>query len=62
MNSPCKGCADRAVGCHGRCEKYLAFDAERVKIRLARQQEHLVRYAKIESVIAWKKQDTKRKK
>lgn len=26
MNIPCKSdCADRRVGCHGKCEKYIAW-------------------------------------
>lgn len=25
----CKGCTDRAVGCHGTCEKYAEFLAKR---------------------------------
>lgn len=24
-NAPCYNCPDRAVGCHGDCEKYRAF-------------------------------------
>ena len=35
--SPCLDCADRAIGCHGKCEKYWAFraaaDAELVDIK-----------------------------
>lgn len=23
--SPCKGCADRSVGCHSKCEKYVDY-------------------------------------
>lgn len=26
--SPCKGCADRVPGCHGKCEKYIKFRAD----------------------------------
>lgn len=26
--APCKDCHDRTVGCHGKCEKYLAYRAE----------------------------------
>ena len=26
--SPCLGCKDRHEGCHGKCEKYLAFKKE----------------------------------
>lgn len=29
MKPPCKGCPDRAMGCHGKCEEYAAFKAER---------------------------------
>ena len=25
---PCKGCKDRAVGCHGSCERYARFKEE----------------------------------
>ena len=25
MKAPCKGCPDRAVGCHGKCEQYTAY-------------------------------------
>lgn len=25
MKSPCYGCEKRAIGCHGSCEKYIAF-------------------------------------
>lgn len=28
MTAPCYKCPDREVGCHGKCEKYLAFRAE----------------------------------
>ena len=26
--NPCKDCADREVGCHGKCEKYKAYRHE----------------------------------
>lgn len=29
--SPCKGCEDRYVGCHGKCEAYIAFKRTREK-------------------------------
>ena len=29
--APCKGCHDRAVGCHGKCEKYAAWQVEHAK-------------------------------
>lgn len=28
MTPPCKECEDRAVGCHGKCEKYQKYKAE----------------------------------
>jgi hypothetical protein len=30
---PCKDCPDRAVGCHSKCEKYLAAHRENEKLR-----------------------------
>jgi hypothetical protein len=29
MRPPCKDCPDRHIGCHSKCEKYLAFRRER---------------------------------
>ena len=29
LHSPCKDCTDRAVGCHGKCDKYKDY---RVKV------------------------------
>ena len=45
-SGPCKDCSDRAVGCHGRCERYQewkrdrdaildAMNAEKAKTQLA---------------------------
>ena len=45
-NGPCRDCNDRAVGCHGRCERYQewkrdrdaildAMNAEKAKTQLA---------------------------
>ena len=31
--APCKDCADRTVGCHGKCEKYLAYRSELDAVR-----------------------------
>lgn len=28
MTSPCRGCGDRDIGCHGSCPKYKAYTAE----------------------------------
>lgn len=27
-NGPCKGCTARELGCHSKCEEYIAFRAE----------------------------------
>ena len=39
-NAPCKGCEDRRLGCHGKCEKYRAWragmDEEARRKRLAK--------------------------
>lgn len=29
---PCKDCAERKLGCHGSCQKYMAAKAEDMKI------------------------------
>jgi len=57
MRPPCGGCQDRAVGCHGSCERYQAFDAERELIRNRRAQQGEV----LQALIGMKKkQKTKR--
>lgn len=28
LNSPCKECPDRKIGCHSKCEKYLKYRAK----------------------------------
>lgn len=33
MNAPCKNCSDRHYKCHSECEKYIAYNSEREKIR-----------------------------
>ena len=37
-NAPCKGCADRVVGCHGKCDRYAAFKAQNDKERDQRRE------------------------
>lgn len=39
MNAPCKDCKDRAVGCHGSCEQYKAFRAERDRMLEEKQRD-----------------------
>lgn len=33
--APCKDCPDRQVGCHGSCDKYLAYKKEMTAINEA---------------------------
>lgn len=30
-HSPCYNCPDRQVGCHGKCERYLAYAEKRAE-------------------------------
>ena len=44
--SPCKGCAERTIGCHGRCEMFRKWREERDKINeLKRYNEESHRYS-----------------
>ncbi len=38
MHSPCQGCPERHEGCHGQCEKYQEFRADRDAFNAARQE------------------------
>lgn len=42
---PCKGCKDRAVGCHGSCERYARFKEQMAvfkdHVRMERDAENL---------------------
>ena len=40
MTPPCKGCTERYVGCHGKCEKYAAWQSKHEKAK-QRQREEL---------------------
>lgn len=42
MISPCMDCPDRVVGCHGRCERYKAFQAEREKEYARRHDQYVM--------------------
>lgn len=42
MSSPCKDCPDRILGCHGRCERYKAFRAEREKEYAWRHEQYVM--------------------
>lgn len=38
MQVPCFGCGERAVGCHGRCERYKAWQEFKEVERAARRE------------------------
>lgn len=38
MTQPCKGCQERALHCHGKCEKYARFQAECVAVNARRRE------------------------
>lgn len=42
MKAPCLGCTERTVtpNCHGTCERYKEFTAERERVREAKAREH----------------------
>lgn len=39
MIVPCKDCDSREIGCHAKCEKYLAFAEERESVRKKNHEE-----------------------
>ena len=45
IKSPCQYCLDRKIGCHSRCERYLAFAEYRKRINTNRHKEIEVRVA-----------------
>ena len=32
MTPPCNNCSDRYIGCHGSCERYIAYKSERDRL------------------------------
>ena len=40
-NNPCYKCAERKVGCHGKCEKYQEWNKKREVLRQQRYKEKL---------------------
>lgn len=38
MTAPCKDCQDRHEGCHGECERYKAYAAEREAINAKKRE------------------------
>lgn len=59
MNYPCKDCADRTVGCHSTCEKYLSvkstYKAETSIINKAKMEQDDFDDYKVRDVTATKK-------
>ena len=50
MNAPCKGCEERELGCHSKCERYIAFHEFREDIRRKKEAERLLGKYKREQV------------
>lgn len=42
VDCPCKGCSDRAVGCHSSCDAYAQYtkELEEVRRKIFREHEH----------------------
>lgn len=60
----CKGCPDRAVGCHAVCEDYKAFRAEReaeYKIRASYHAGEPANKAKRDAHRRWQRQELRRR-
>ena len=49
MTAPCHGCAERREGCHGGCERYQAYRAEREEIYRERREAYLRRVVRDEA-------------
>ena len=55
MRVPCLKCPERIAGCHGTCEKYLKYKAEREQAMAARSAEHMAADVAVRSAIRRKK-------
>jgi hypothetical protein len=44
LSAPCKDCPDRYVGCHSKCEKYIAFNKERQEFLEKRSKANALEY------------------
>lgn len=40
IKSPCFNCANRAVGCHGSCESYIAYKSQCAVVNKSRIEQH----------------------
>ena len=58
--SPCKDCKDRRLGCHSRCEKYLAFAKECEDVR-NKKAKHKTIYDISPKCVEWLNNEIKRK-
>lgn len=38
MNAPCKGCIERQMGCHSKCDRYARFKENDAKCKNINQQ------------------------
>ena len=41
MNSPCKDCPDRHIGCHSDCDKYINYRKELEQLKEQQYKENL---------------------
>ena len=48
MTCPCKGCKDRYVGCHSKCDGYICYQKENEEKREARAQANDFEYGFID--------------
>lgn len=51
ITSPCKGCENRYLGCHSKCEDYAKFKQYRERINQNRKSEAKVLSFKIDATI-----------
>lgn len=56
VQAPCMGCEDRNPECHGKCEKYAAYRAEREK-----EYAHRAEAATLGADSDWKRRNERRK-
>lgn len=55
MNAPCKDCMERYVGCHSKCEKYIAYKEERILISRSKRTDQAIKDHFIKEVEKYKK-------
>lgn len=51
--APCKDCAERSPGCHGKCEPYQAWAAERRRITHKAAELSTIRYTQSDGSLAY---------